>query len=269
MGKITAFMIVRNEELLLPACIAAIEGSVDRVAVLDTGSEDGTIDFLRETAASGRFESFRWDEAEFTDFGSAQQAALDMVETEWALWLGADETVSPELSARLAAMRSEGGLESRDAWELHRVNRVLGRVMKGRNLSGQYALRLFRAEKGRITRSLVHEGVEMDPGCTLGRLEEPLYHDTMTSWRLYLKKVDLYTTLDVRASERGFNPLHMMFTGLSAFWRQYVARTGIRDGWPGFVWAATSAWSATLRDWKLMKRALRRRLKVLRESRGA
>ena len=259
MGKITAFMIVRNEELLLPACIESLVGVVDQVAVLDTGSVDGTIDFLKETAATGRFEDFRWDEIEFRDFGSAQQQALDRVDTEWALWMSADETVSPELRAEIVQLRDGGAFEERDSWELHRVNRVLGRVMKGRNLSGQYALRLFRSARGKVTRSLVHEGIEMDPGCTLGRLEQPLYHDTMTSWRLYLKKVDLYTTLDVRAGDRSFNPLHMLFTGASTFWRQYFARTGIRDGWPGFVWAATSAWSATLRDWKLMKRAWRRR----------
>jgi len=105
----------------------------------------------------------------------------------------------------------------------------------------------------------VHEGIVLDPGATVGRLEAALFHDTMTSWRLYLRKVDLYTTLDAESSPRRFNPLHFLFTGLSAFWRQYFARTGLRDGWPGFVWAATSAWSATLRDWKLLRRDLRRR----------
>ncbi len=251
-------MIVRNEEVLLPACLASLAGVADELVILDTGSEDGTIALLEAESTAGRFERVRWQPHEFRDFGSARQACLDLVETEWALWMDADETLSPALREALMDLRG-AGLEGSDAWELHRVNRVLGRVMKGRNLTGQYVLRLFRSKRGRLTDSLVHEGLELDPDCLIGRIEPPLFHDTMPSWRPYLRKVDLYTTLDVAGSDRSFSPFHMMFTGISAFWRQYIARTGIRDGWPGFVWAATSAWSATLRDWKLMKRAIARR----------
>jgi hypothetical protein len=31
-------------------------------------------------------------------------------------------------------------------------------------------------------------------------------------------------------------------------------RTGFVDGWPGFVWSATSAIGAVMRDWKLLRR---------------
>ena len=65
-----------------------------------------------------------------------------------------------------------------------------------------------------------------------------------------------YSSLDVAQSDRGFNPLHMIVTGPSVFVKQYLLRGGIRDGWPGFVWSFTSAWSVTLRDWKRLRKAL-------------
>ncbi|MEA2583133.1 MAG: hypothetical protein QOF33_1218, partial [Thermomicrobiales bacterium] len=35
-------LIVKNEELTLPRCLASIEGAVDEIVVVDTGSEDRT-----------------------------------------------------------------------------------------------------------------------------------------------------------------------------------------------------------------------------------
>lgn len=280
MDGITAFLIVRDEERTLPRCLDSLAGVADEVVVLDTGSRDGTPAVLAAEAARGRFRRFRWRAAPFAGFGPTRQTALDLVETEWALWLDADEALSTALRARLAALRGGGagapsragdkggvphgangptaGLAACDGWEILRLNRVLGRVMRGRNLTGQYCLRLFRTARGRLTADAVHEGIVLAPGARVGRLDEPLMHETMPAWRPYLAKVDLYTTLAVAAETRRFNALHLLFAWPSTFLRHYVGRGGWRDGWPGFVWAATSGWSSLLRDLKRARRDWRR-----------
>lgn len=285
MDGITAFLIVRDEERTLPRCLDSLAGVADEVVVLDTGSRDGTPALLAAEQARGRFRRFRWRAAPFAGFGPTRQAALDLVETEWALWLDADEALSPALRERLGALRGGGhagggagrgvagdgtssaaapeaaldaGLAARDGWEILRLNRVLGRVMRGRNLTGQYCLRLFRTARGRLTADAVHEGIVLAPGARVGRLDEPLLHETMPAWRPYLAKVDLYTTLAVAAETRRFNALHLLFAWPSTFVRHYVGRGGWRDGWPGFVWAATSGWSSLLRDLKRARRDWRR-----------
>lgn len=48
MNSITAFMIVKNEEELLPRCLGSLVGLVDELMILDTGSTDGTLDILRQ-----------------------------------------------------------------------------------------------------------------------------------------------------------------------------------------------------------------------------
>lgn len=298
MDGITAFLIVRDEERTLPRCLDSLAGVVDEVVVLDTGSRDGTPALLAAEAARGRFRRFRWRAAPFAGFGPTRQAALDLVETEWALWIDADEALSPALRERLGALRGghagggagggasrgladggagggpdadpgaglDAGLAGRDGWEILRLNRVLGRVMRGRNLAGQYCLRLFRADRGRLTDDAVHEGIVLAPGARLGRLDEPLLHETMPAWRPYLAKVDLYTTLAVAAETRRFDALHLLAAWPSTFLRHYVGRGGWRDGWPGFVWAATSGWSSLLRDLKRARRDWRRWLARRRPS---
>lgn len=256
MGKLTAFLILRNEELLLSRCLASLVGVVDETFALDTGSQDDTLRILQEAAADPSLPPLRWERHPFRGFGAARQAALDRVIPGWALWIDADEELTPSLRRRLRKLRSSGELESRDAWEIPLENRVYGRIMRGRNLAGQYRPRLFRTACGRISASLVHEGLVLAPGSRVGRLAEPLRHDTLTSWRRYRRKISLYTDLEAATRERRFNPLHLLVTGPATLWREYVGRLGFRDGWPGLAWALLTAWSSVLRDWKLLRRVL-------------
>lgn len=255
MSTITAFMIVKNEEVLLPRCLESMRGVVDELAILDTGSTDGTLQVIEKEAARGHFQRVQCGHHEFKDFGSARQANLDLVETEWALWMDADELLSPLLRARLLEMRQGGHLNDHAAWEIHRANRVLGRVMKSRRLAANFVLRLFKAKQGRLTDSLVHEGIVMDEGTSCGRISEPILHDTLVELKPYLKKVSMYTTLDVaNPNDKKFNPLHMLITGPHTFFKDYITRGGIVDGWPGFIWCSVSAFTCVQRDWKRMLR---------------
>jgi len=255
MTDITAFMIVKNEAVLLPRCLASLRGVVDELAILDTGSTDNTVAVIEHEATAGHFRRVRWLPHEFRDFGSARTANLAMVDTEWALWLDADEVLSDELRDRLGGMGGDGSLGEHAGWRLRRANRVLGRVMRSRRLAADYVLRLFRTDGGQLSNSLVHEGIELAAGATVGQLEEPLYHDTLMSIGPYLQKVDHYTTLDVaNPTDKKFNPLHFVVTGPLTFFKDYVTRGGLVDGWPGFVWCSISAWTCVQRDWKRMKR---------------
>jgi len=257
MGNLTAFLIVRNEELLLPRCLASLADVVDAIEAVDTGSHDNTPEILQDAASDPALPSLSWARVPFENFGQARRAALARVQTEWALWIDADEALSPALRSRLRRIRATGAWDAYDAYAIRLENRVLGRVMHGRNLANQYRLRLFRTRLGAISPSLVHEGLQLPPGCRLGSITEPLLHDTLTSWRRYLAKVDLYTTLAAEAAAPR-RPLyllaHLLVTFPATMWREFFWRTGFRDGWPGCVWAATTAWSSVLTDAKKLRR---------------
>ncbi len=255
MNTITAFMIVKNEEKLLPRCFESMRGVVDELAILDTGSTDGTLAVIEREANLGHFQRVQCGHREFKDFGSARQANLDLVTTEWALWLDADEMLSPMLRARMMELRQGGHLNDHVGWEIHRANRVLGKVMTSRRLAANYVLRLFQASQGKLTDSLVHEGIVLTPDTSVGRLTEPILHDTLLEIGPYLQKVSHYTTLDVaNPDDKKFNPLHMLITGPLTFIKDYVLRGGFVDGWPGLVWCGISSWTCVQRDWKRMKR---------------
>ncbi len=253
MRKLTATMIVRNEERRLPACLDSLAGVADALAILDTGSRDGTPALLAREEAAGRFD-VRWESADLNDYGGARRRALALAGTPWALWIDADERLTDALREELRRRLADGSLEACDAWRIPVDTHVLGRRMTCRELSGRPHLRLFRTRGATFADAAVHEGVTLPPGARIGDLAGPLDHHTMTSWREYLRKVDRYTRLEAGRGSRARAAWHLWVAAPATFWRQYVRRGCVRDGWAGLVWAGTSALGAVLRDARTLAR---------------
>ena len=94
MKRISLCMIVRDEEDFLDRCLTSVKGIVDEICVLDTGSEDRTVEIAQQHGA--RVESFEWCD----DFAAARNAALQMCTGDWILILDADEQITTELARK-------------------------------------------------------------------------------------------------------------------------------------------------------------------------
>lgn len=78
-------MIVKNESQNLAKCLASVKPYVQEMVVVDTGSEDNTVDIAKQYGAKLGY--FQWCD----DFAAARNYALSLVETDWILSLDADE----------------------------------------------------------------------------------------------------------------------------------------------------------------------------------
>lgn len=88
--KLSACLIVKNEQAHLDRCLASIEGLCDEIVVVDTGSTDGTVEIAKKYGA--KVGHFDWCD----DFSAARNASLDLATGNWALWIDADEELTPE-----------------------------------------------------------------------------------------------------------------------------------------------------------------------------
>lgn len=86
MLRLSACVIVRNEEENLPAWLENMQGLADERIVVDTGSTDHTVEIAE--AAGAEVYHFTW----INDFAAAKNFAIAQATGEWILFLDADET---------------------------------------------------------------------------------------------------------------------------------------------------------------------------------
>jgi glycosyltransferase involved in cell wall biosynthesis len=96
--RISLCLIVKNEEVNLPACLTPLVDLVDEVVVTDTGSTDRTRDLA--AAFGARVIEFPWTQS----FADARNACLRHASGPWTLWIDADDRVDEANRARLRAL---------------------------------------------------------------------------------------------------------------------------------------------------------------------
>jgi glycosyltransferase involved in cell wall biosynthesis len=92
MSSLAICMIVRNESASLSRCIASLGHIYDELCIVDTGSDDSTVEVARSLGAMVVVErSFSDELGCLCDFAAARNASLDIASAEWILQIDADE----------------------------------------------------------------------------------------------------------------------------------------------------------------------------------
>jgi tetratricopeptide (TPR) repeat protein len=151
-------MIARDEEALLPGCLASVKGVVDQIVLADTGSVDGTREVARAAGALVVEEPWQGD------FAAARNAALRCATGDWILVLDADERLAPGAGQRLRAAL-KGARFDLGMLPLHNADRLDAApldVVSGRRRIGPPVQlpRLLRHAGGLAWKGIVHESVE-------------------------------------------------------------------------------------------------------------
>ncbi len=80
-------MIVKDEEEMLPRCLAAAKDAVDEIIIVDTGSTDRTVEIAEEFGAT--VIEFPWTGS----FSDARNVSFDAATCDWMMFLDADEVL--------------------------------------------------------------------------------------------------------------------------------------------------------------------------------
>lgn len=144
--RLSAVLIARDEEKVISRCLASLQGVVDEVVVLDTGSTDRTKAVAWEHGAAVFLGV--WND----DFAAARNEALACAKGEWILWIDADEElVAPR--ERVRALMDAG----HHAYEVEIENLTDDRP--DGDTFVHPALRLFRRGAATGWQGRVHEQV--------------------------------------------------------------------------------------------------------------
>lgn len=252
---ISVLILTLNEERNIEACLESVAWS-DDVVVLDSGSEDRTVELARARGA-------RILRRSFDDFASQRNFGLREggFTNEWVLHLDADERVTPELRSEMerAAERSE-----KDAFRVPSKLMFQDRWLKHAGMYPLYQIRFGRRDRLAFTQ--VGHGQRGDlPADRIGTLEADLLHYAfskgITDW---FERHNRYSTDEARRARRAVRgeidwaglvstepqrrrralkelSFRMPFRPFLRFLYMYVGRLGLLDGRPGFDYCVMMA----------------------------
>ena len=144
-------MIVKNEEKFLPACLEALKPLMEAVPseliVVDTGSEDRTVEIAKEYTDKVLF--YEWN----NDFAAARNFGLDRALGQWFMYLDADEQlVNPE--ELITFFNSK---DKRDKYFSAEINICSFLDKEKKQTSNFSASRIFRMNMGNRFFGAIHE----------------------------------------------------------------------------------------------------------------
>jgi len=94
-------MIVKNEAKHLGKALQSVADCVDEIVIVDTGSEDNTLQIAESFGA--KVIEFDW----IDDFAAARNCAIGNSTSDWILTLDADEYLLPEAQLKLKQLKQE------------------------------------------------------------------------------------------------------------------------------------------------------------------
>jgi hypothetical protein len=232
---LTIIILTYNEAAHIAECIQSA-CFADDVLVFDSFSTDATIELAREAGA-------RVIQHTFKDYADQRNAALVSVagSTDWALFVDADERVTPALAAEVRSVLEKPGYAG---WRIPRHNYIFGKLTRGAGWFPDYQTRLLRVGAARYDpERQVHELVLLEG--ELGTLSEPFIHHNYQSMGQFHAKQRRYSDYDARILyESGTRPKpqNYILQPLRQFWWRFWTLRGYSDGLHGLRLSLLLGW---------------------------
>jgi len=233
---LTTIVLTHNEEKHLPDCVASLTAWLawaEQVIVFDSFSSDRTLEVARAAGA-------HVIQREFDNYAGQRNAALQAAQTEWVLFVDADERVTPELAQ--AVQQALG--QPQAGWWIPRHNYLFGKLTRHAGWYPDYQLRLLRRTRARYDPARpVHELVLVDGEA--GYLSAPLIHLNYETVSEAIAKQKYYAAYDAsRLYAEGVRakPHHFFLQPLRQFYWRFITLSGWRDGRHGLRLSLLMAW---------------------------
>lgn len=223
-NNLTVVILTKNEEKNIEGAIENALLVTDRVLIVDSGSTDSTVEMAEKLGAKVVYRA--WD----NDFSAQRNFALEHVDTDWVLYLDADERMNDALVKAVKGATASN------------VQKKYVMVRKIKALGFEYKHGIFKPDK--VTRMFptkevywehkVHERAvcELNSEVLAGWMD----HYTYDSWQQWWEKAGKYTSIwaeDQYANGKRISVGSAFSHALCGFLKAYILQLGFLDGWGG------------------------------------
>ena len=229
-NRISATIITLNEEKNIRGCLESLSWA-DEIVVLDSESNDGTVEIARDFTDKVFVEPW-------TGQGAHKNRAIDLAQGPWIFSIDADERATPALANELRDAADRG---THHAYALRRKNIYRGQWIRHSGWWPDWVTRLFRKDEARFNDRVIHEALALEG--PVGRLEEPLLHHSFRNVGDFIERASRYAEhlaeMMYRQGKRAsiLTALsHASFECLNT----YLFRRGFLDGGAGVLIAVSN-----------------------------
>ncbi len=248
---ISVIVITKNEENNIGACLESVLWA-DELIVVDSFSDDNTVAISRNY--TNKIIEKTWPGM----VGPQRNVGLDLAQSEWMLFLDADERVTEELKDEIQSLISLNSSSNIAAAAIPRKNYFFGKWLKCSY--PDYTLRLLRKGFGRFN-ELPGRGFDtLLVDCKIIRFQNALIHLTGESLAQRVRKLDFDSSLQADEKYKagiivgGFG---IVLHSVIAFIKVYFAKKAILEGTRGLVYACLASFNTFLKYAKLWEMRLK------------
>lgn len=233
--KISSLIIAKNEEANIARCIESQLSCIDDILII---LDDSTTDLTESIIQN--YPTVRYEKVAWKGYSQTKSYGLTLIETDWVLWLDADEELTLKLQSIIMNFKKEE--PEFIAYSVPRKAFFLGKWIR---YSGWYpgrVIRLFNKNHAFFNGNDVHEGLNVKGD--IGKLNADINHYTDPSIEHYYDKFNRYTSLAAKDADRkniNISLFDMLFRPLLVFSKMYFLRLGFLDGLHGLILAVFSA----------------------------
>ncbi len=244
MIKLSVVIITFNEEKNIGRCLDAIRDIADDIVVVDSFSTDRTEEIVR--AKGARFIQHAFE-------GHIEQKNFAITQAAYPHILSLDADEAPDETLRRSILAVKANWE-KDGYTMNRLTNYCGHWVKHCGWYPDRKLRLWDSRKGRWTGINPHDRYELEEGSATGQLKGDLLHYSYYSIHDHIRQVNYFTEIAARAHfEKGkrSNLLKILCNPVIKFFRDYLFRLGILDGYYGLIICLISSHATFLKYVKL------------------
>ncbi|MDH5570328.1 MAG: glycosyltransferase family 2 protein [Gammaproteobacteria bacterium] len=227
-NKLSVTIICKNEARRIRRCLESVSWA-DEIVIVDSGSTDETLEIAKE------FTDKIFKNTEWPGFGLQRRIAEDNASNDWVLAIDSDEVLSPELQEEIKYTLDNA--QQNEVYRLNRMTHFCGKFIKHSGWYPDRIVRLYNKKSYRYNDALVHESVDCKSAKVID-LKSVLYHFTIDTLEKYIDKRNRYADAWAqRQFEKGrrASTLQIVIRPLFAFFRHYILRLGVLDGYHGYM----------------------------------
>lgn len=251
MHTISAVIITRNEASNIERCLASIADLVNEIIVVDSGSTDKTEEICIQFNAT-------FLHREWSGYGEQKNYGNGLATGDYILSIDADEALSETLKKNIREAQLVGFANL--SYSFNRITNYCGQWIKHGGWYPDVKTRLWKKGMAKWVGN-IHEKLVLDKEDTRHLIGD-LYHYSYPDMETHITRSIAYAQLGAKKmydSGKNVSVLKLIYGPAFTFFRKYILRLGILDGYYGFVIAKNASFCnfykyALLRNyWKLNK----------------